>query len=122
MSNKTIQVLLLILTALALLGGAGGTIAVVARYTGSIETKVEQTATDIAEIKTTLRTIAPPTVVKTASMPAAPVQPLPSSHDPIVTNDIDQSAPREHWSVGYVADHCKACPECCVKAQAGPTP
>lgn len=28
---------------------------------------------------------------------------------------VQTSAKRAHWSVDYVADHCRACPECCVE-------
>ena len=28
---------------------------------------------------------------------------------------VQTSAKGAHWSVDYVADHCRACPECCVQ-------
>lgn len=113
MTNKTTQVLLLIIAAVTLFGGAFGTIAVVARYTGSIETKVEQTGKDIAEIKSTLRTIAPPTV-RTAQAPEAT-----TGEGRVEQGAVEQDALPGSWHSAYIADHCKNCPSCCATAVAG---
>jgi len=129
MTNKTIQVLLLVIAAVTLFGGAFGVIAVVARYTGSIETKIEETGKDIAEIKTTLDKIAPPTVRHAA----APV-PAPASAQEATTQgkaaeqgrtaeqgalpDSAESSTAD-WHSRYLADHCSLCPSCCAKAAEG---
>lgn len=128
MTNKTIQVLLLIIAAVTLFGGAFGTIAVVARYTGSIETKVEQTGKDIAEIKVTLDKIAPPTVRHAAA--PAPV-PAPAREATTQGEAAEQGAAEQgtlpdsaesstaDWHSRYLADHCSLCPSCCAKAAEG---
>lgn len=121
MTNKTIQVLLLIIAAITLFGGAFGTIAVVARYTGSIETKIEETGKDIAEIKITLDKIAPPTVRQAAAQAAEP----PAQH--ATTKEAEQGAvlpasaesSAVDWHGRYLADHCKLCPSCCASAATG---
>lgn len=115
MTNKTIQILLLAIAALTLFGGAFGTIAVVARYNGSIEAKVEQTGRDIAEIKATLNKIAPPTV-RTAEAPKATTSG--AAEQGAETQEQGQGALPD-WHSAYLADHCRLCPTCCATAVAG---
>ena len=126
MTNKTIQVLLLIIAAVTLFGGAFGTIAVVARYTGSIETKVEQTGRDIAEIKTTLDKIAPPTVRAAQASEATTgarvgqgaAAPEPDRAEQGALPDSAESSTAD-WHSRYLADHCRLCPSCCARASEG---
>lgn len=115
MSTKFMQISSLILAFIVAIVGAGGSVAVVAHYLGTIDTKVEQTRTDIADIKTTLKAIAPATVPahparQAVQAPAAQVAAT-SSEDP---NDDTAT-----WPARYLADHCKHCPECCAS---GATP
>lgn len=121
MTNKTIQILLLAIAALTLFGGAIGTIAVVARYTGSIETKVEQTGRDIAEIKVTLDKIAPPTV-RTARAPEATTE-KPAEQGAQAAEPGQGALPASaessavEWHGAYLADLCRLCPTCCATGE-----
>lgn len=121
MTNKTIQIWLLIIAAVTLLGGGIGVIAVVARYTGSIETKVEQTGRDIAEIKVTLDKIAPPTVRAARAPEATTSKPAEQGAEAAEPGQGALPASAEssavEWHGAYLADHCRLCPTCCATGE-----
>lgn len=125
MNNKFMQAVSLIVAIVVALGGAGGTIAVVAHYVTSLETKVagvegsvsvlatkQDTANrDLAEIKAQLDTIAPRRV--------------PMSREPAQTVTVEPKTPPSDpnddtatWPARYLADHCRRCPSCCVTTAA----
>jgi len=121
MTNKTIQIWLLIIAAVTLLSGGIGVIAVVARYTGSIETKVEQTGRDIAEIKVTLDKIAPPTVRAARAPEATTSKPAEQGTEAAEPGQGALPASAEssavEWHGAYLADHCRLCPTCCATGE-----
>lgn len=114
--------------ALAVLAAVGSVVMVLASTSvqyGKLLSTVEQTQKDVAEIKTTLTALAPPTIKHagpstTASSGTAVahddrLQP-PAEHQPADPADPEPAA---DWHNAYLRDHCRLCPTCCATAATG---
>lgn len=113
---------------LAVLSAVGAVVLVLTSTSvqyGKLLSAVEQTQKDVAEIKATIATLAPPTIKHaspagpTAGGPAvaANASPRPPvEHQAAEPNDAE---PLPDWHRAFIADKCRLCPTCCATAATG---